>query len=121
MKKIYALPFLCLSLFSCDKFSFHHYKVTNGCNSNIKVLLTDDKKPEDIIVNIPVGEEVEIYEDYRGNTRVERKKETGEYISCFKKLSIYKADTVLSKTDFTRTSTWTYKLINKYKAEYLVT
>ena len=123
-KIIYLLSLLMLStiFYSCEYEAQISYKITNKSVKRIKVLFIVDsnqKKTDSVFVDVDKTELIKV--EGQGLSTVDNYKEKNERLSEFSKISVYKSDTIESKTDFMLTTKWSYYENNSHSADYVAT
>ena len=106
-------------LTSCEKQASHIYKITNTSSGTLKVVFKPTSDNSQTITISP-NQITDLYADKLGTSRVSKYKQTGEYLTSFSAIDVYKNDTIKAKTIFLKTNSWTYKEVNKHAANYLV-
>ncbi len=119
MKPVFALvmgtTLLCTA---CRKESVIYYKVHNVSAAPITIKCDVRKEPGTKEWYIPANSEVIIAKDIPGTRNVYHYKETGEYMSVFSKIEIYRDNVLKDKTDVRQKEYWTYFDNNLNSADY---
>jgi hypothetical protein len=122
MKTKFALTiFIIYLLTSCEKQASHTYQIINSSSGTLKVVFTPtDGNTSTQTITISPDQITDLYVDNLGTSRVSKYKQTGEYLTSFNKIDVFKNDTIKAKTIYLKTDSWTYKQVNKHTADYIV-
>lgn len=103
---------------ACRKESVIYYKVHNVSLAAITIKCDLSKEPGTKEWYIPANSEVTIAKDVPGTRPVYNYKETGEYMSVFSKIEIYRDNTRKDKTDVRLKDYWIYFDNDLQSADY---
>ncbi len=117
-KKIINITFflITLLLYACEYEAQISYKVINESSYKLKVIFNNNGK--DQTVNIDTSESKIIVVHEQGLSSVDNYQETGDLLSGFNRMDIYKNDTINSQTDYKKTENWTWHKYDSHTAEY---
>jgi hypothetical protein len=124
MKKVIPILMAGLLFFSCEKAADISYGMTNNSAGTIKVVFFNTNGSDrntfnkrDSVLILP-NSTATLTTQGKGNSRVSRYKENGEYLKEFEYIEVYHDD-VAAKTNFLKSAKWDYKEINKHRADYV--
>ncbi len=118
----YITVLLFLSFVACETEAALTYNITNNASFPVTVIRTraDGQLFTDTFKIAP-NSQITIAENGEGLDVVSTYKEVLDTLRRFPMINIYKNDTQKAKTDFRKTSRWTYNEKSKHQADYLLT
>lgn len=116
MRQIIKLILILFLLSSCDYEAQISYKITNRSSYEIKIIYNENGHDDTLRVDKDITELIAIHG--HGLSSVDNYKETNDELSEFKRIDIYRIDTIKTVTNYIQTKNWIWQEKDAHSADY---